>query len=329
MIKFRTADATRTIPSRQEETTRTYRLRGAKWIKQIRDEIGDPDASVDMVVSVFLAADNRYRASTIRTIRAWILQVIADEYEVGRISGCDAAELVHQLRTLRPKSKAAHLRRQTSARKRKGATVAELRKVCLYLAAASDEMSQVAAKFLAFGPRVGLRPGEWRSVQLLGDTITWRALKTSNYRGCVAEPKLILVGWTAELLDQLKWLLRTISPYTSDDNKWYKFVERLRSRIAYACKACGIRRISLYTARHIFVATEKLLATDPAKLAAKLNHKTTRTHTRHYARKNCGLPMRVSMTAADPRAVEMVKRVEAFSLERIQQKPMRPSMGGP
>jgi integrase len=390
MTNRKPTDATGKVPDRSSQTTALYRQRGWRYVAQTRRELRDPNASLSTVVDVFLNSDHRYKLTSQRAIKAWLLQVIADalvtdsnnsalvdlpqklhagcgpslvgqlqrklgnrdariEHVVaaflsadrqytrrsqkvmirclrgmiesqaasGELSKTDGEELIALMERNTPRPKACRRTKNTSTKKRKEVPFDELLSVTQYLSKTGDELNIAASTYLKSNIFLGLRPGEWKSAYLEGNTFHWTAEKTTNNRGNVKNPHLQLQS--QELwIGTLRWLLDFFKPYRDDEKQWSRLFDRLRSRIAYACKKLGIARISFYTTRDIFIATELLLGTDPIEVAAKVNHKSARTHRRHYATKFSGYKMSRSLTAVDQRLVATVVPIELFSLEKLK-----------
>ena len=68
---------------------------------------------------------------------------------------------------------------------------------------------------------------------------------------------------------------------------WKTLLGRLASRLARVCKSLGIPRVSLYTLRHVGMATAKSWM-EPVEVAAAAGHASVRTATSHYAKRRTG-----------------------------------------
>jgi hypothetical protein len=80
----------------------------------------------------------------------------------------------------------------------------------------------------------------------------------------------------------------------------------------------GVERISPYTTRNVFIANQLLLGTDPAEVAAMVNHKLTRTQRRHYASKLSGCQLSYSLVSAPPELIATVERTTPFSFDKLR-----------
>ena len=235
----------------------------------------------------------------------------------GHLSKIDGQRLLALMEAIRPKPKAGRRTKNTSAKKRKDVPFDELQPVIKYLSATGDKLNIAASNYLKLNIFLGLRPGEWKSAYLLGSSFHWTAEKTSNGRGNVKNPNVRLQS-PERWIGTLRWFLDFLKPYRDNETEWSRLFDRLRSRIAYACEKVGIARISLYTTRDVFIATELLLGTDPTEVAAKVNHKSARTQRRHYASKGSGYKMSHSLTAVDQSLVATVTPIESFSFDKLR-----------
>lgn len=294
-MSVRRQDITGHAPTRTEPTTQFYRDRAAAKIAEYGRELG-VELGLEQAIEYFAGLDGRYSDSTLRSIRAWFLQAVCDLRDASALNEVRAEELAERIRKAQPEATQS---KSTSAKKQKYVSFSDIARVSRWLHQKGDPLNIGASQFLRLSILVGLRPSEWRSARLNGTELTWMAAKCTNSRGLRSNPSLRLCSWPREWLAILEDFLRFLSDYTATDRDWKLCTESLRSHIAYACKVNGVARICPYSARHVFVATEKKLGTDPVLLSIKLNHRTTRTQTSHYAHKRGGLPMSRSLTAAD------------------------------
>ena len=107
-------------------------------------------------------------------------------------------------------------------------------------------------------------------------------------------------------LQDLRNLLATLQARAAEVLSFSLLWARLASRIARACKQIGIRRVSLYTTRHVGMANAKSWMS-PAQVAASAGHKTTATATSHYAKRRSGWGSAVKHVAGP--SAEDVKKV--------------------
>jgi hypothetical protein len=297
---------------------------GPALVRQIQSELGEQGSHIGRVIECFFAADGRYTTRSQDALVESLNAEVQARAASGAISRSDEETLLARLRlSTRPKLQRARRGKNTSAKKLKSMNFHDFEILRRHLAKKADKQSLAASRYLAFGVLLGLRPGEFRSARLEGTTLHWIAEKTSAVRGNAKNPELHL-KWPEQWMTGLRWFLEYLKPYRDDDEKWTRFTDRLRARIAYACKSKCIARISLYITRDLFIASELLAGTDPLEVAAKVNHRSERTQRRHYAKKGSGFPLVRSLTSIDPARVQTVLPVTPFSPETLSRSLPKP-----
>lgn len=290
---------------------------GPAFLAQLRRELGDENVKVQQLVEAFLVAERRYTARAQKAIPASLVTLINAELTNGTLSATERERLLHRLNHNKPKPKPTRRKKNTSAKKRKNAPFNEMQRVVKYLSPRENRWNFAASEFLKLNINLGLRPSEWRTAYLKDSTFYWTAEKTTNGRGNAKNPHVRLnnlESWGGTLRSFLEF----IKPYRDDDEQWLRLIDRLRSRIAYACEKLGVERISPYTTRNVFIANQLLLGTDPAEVAAMVNHKLTRTQRRHYASKLSGYQLSYSLVSAPPELIATVERTTPFSFDKLR-----------
>lgn len=293
---------------------------GPILVARLRDGLGPQSNSIEQLTDAFLTGGRQFTERTQDRVVETLQSMIATSIANGNLRPEDGERLTDAIKNHAPHPKRGPRAKSTSSKKRKECPPEELQSLTRYLSGTRNPMNGAAAKFLRLNVFFGLRPGEWRSAHLIDNTIHWKAEKTTNGRGNSEDPALTV---NPALLATLRSFLDFLQPYRGDEKQWERLFERLRSRIAYACKKLGIRRIALYTTRDVFIATELLSGTDPTELAAKVNHKSVRTHRRHYASKRSGYNLSYSLTSIDSQLVATVTAVEPFSINKVRGLPRR------
>jgi integrase len=161
--------------------------------------------------------------------------------------------------------------------------------------------------FLIFGPALFLRPSEYLAARVEGNVLVVRNGKATNGRANGEERSRDL-DMPASVIDELATFLALLAEAAQTAGSPERLFDRLSARLARVCKRCGVRRVSLYTLRHVGIATVKAWMT-PAEVAAVAGHASTRTASAHYAKRRhgwgdvrlAGLP-----TAASIQAVRQV-----------------------
>ncbi len=260
-------DALERDPADRETQTAARRLEKGPPIavlRQLRRSLPHQgDVEIHDMVDAFLGADGRYTKRLQQGILAGLRHLLEAAAAQSILPADEAKWLLGRLES-GPKPKIIRRKKQTSAKKRKETPLEELQRVVKFLSVRGP-LGIAAADFLELNVFLGLRPGEWRTAYIAGDELHWVAEKTTNERGnsekpCVQLNNLEQRGGT------LRAFLKFLSQYRTDDEEWSHLVDRLRSRIAHACRRLGIKRIALYTTRDVHIASELALARSRRRL---------------------------------------------------------------
>jgi hypothetical protein len=274
------------------------------------------DVKIRDLIDAFQVADGQYTKRLQQRIVTALRNLLAVAVTEGVLPSEEAQQLLVRLERNGPRPKIIRRKKQTSAKKRKKAPFDELQRVVKFLSV-HGPLGIAAANFLKLNIFLGLRPGEWRTAYLSGSELHWVAEKTTNGRGNSKNPYVYLNNlerWGGTL----RAFLNFLQPYRADDEEWLRMVDLLRSRIADACKKLGIARVSLYSSRDIYIASELALGAEPEEVAAKVNHRTTRTQRRNYAPKRFGHKRSSSLVSAPPALVATVQTTQPFLLDKVR-----------
>lgn len=244
-----------------------------------------PEEAVGVVVGWLLAQHGSWAPSSIRKFRAALIHRCRTLLEAGEGEVEEIKVAIGRLRRERPRPRRGEPR--TSARKRKSVPRKEVMAVRRTIIR-NDACARVLHSLLFHLPRIGLRPCELQNARLEGDILTVRGAKTTNGRG-LQERRLVLSGYKRRELTSLRDMLDALRSLADDPevDGWDRLHRRLSERLARACKRAGVARISLYTLRHVAIATTKR-SQDRVSVAAFAGHCRTRTATQHYGRRRDG-----------------------------------------
>ncbi len=323
MTKTPTRDATEREVSRTSDTKAQYRRKGAKLLKRARRKSGQPGLDLESCLEWYCDRHQRYySAASLRFHRqAWLI-MIDDALLAGEISQAEATRLRARLDERAPPPKGRYAVKRTSSLKVKDATLEEIGAVTRFLLAKpkTDSRDEAASYFLLVNSILGLRPVEWCDAVLYGDILHVRSAKMTNGRGLADVRPIRLVFWSEDARRRLEFLLDYLHEWAAESKAAFLAeMDRLRQRIAHACRKLGVRRLCLYGTRHSCIASLRRAGVAPAEIAAQVGHGTTRTHTRHYARARSGLWIRAVLTKpADREIVAKVRDHKAFSLDHVR-----------
>jgi len=252
----------------------------------------------------FSEQDRRWSKATIRVYRAALTQLLEDFSNAfpldaetqSFIEGCLSVNLVPR-ETVKPA--------RTSARKRKTVSASEIEKLTGFLRRRSGTTDRILASLLDIGVFVGWRPSEaLLGLKLDGNVIVIPSCKTTNGRG-IGETRRVTIlceklkSQIAELIDDLELVM-------SEDVAVATVRDRFSKALTRACKACGIKPITLYTLRHQAIATNKVKL-QPIETAAIAGHASANTATHHYAKRRSGWKVS-NKVAAEPAQLQLVRR---------------------
>lgn len=296
-------------PTRTWLTEKAYIERVAKLRIQGRKETHAPDdLTLQQTVRWFSEQQFRWSASTVRQYQAALRFAVRYEYMRHVLERKEAVGLLSSLkRSPSPKPKKSV--RSTSAKKRKNVPFFEFESVVSFLKS-GNELDQLAGVFLECNIRIGLRPVEWQSVTLLGHILVVRCAKFTNGRGIAEYRALdlapVIEGW-CDFADVVACLQSGLRREAKAAGNWATLWSRLASRIARACRSISIRRIALYTTRHIALATAKEIMV-PAAVAALAGHASDRTAGTHYARSRTGFASHLKCATPTKELLDLVRQ---------------------
>lgn len=294
------------VPTRTPETERAYRKGGHRLLARASKEFPGAGDAVDALVS--LCSDEQWvlKPSTTRQYSAQILAVINEKIENGELGAeraCEGFAVISELLTQRR----GRPEPRTSGKKVTDPTRAEVRAVLKYVAQGlrqrteADLLENALLLMVSFGAALGLRPIEWTRASIDAEKLTIVNAKSSNGRcaGPVREfrraelpPKLDQYAGT--LIEIMKALMKQVG-------SWRLLRGQLAERLARICDRLEIRRLSLYSLRHISLANAESVGFSDAERAALAGHRSTATARRHYAGKKHGWgPGSVVVRAIEP-----------------------------
>lgn len=179
--------------------------------------------------------------------------------------------------------------KRTSARKVKDATYQEGEGVFFELkrqALATGNMTAVAAAiFPLVAVHTGIRPIEVVGSILVGTTLHVRNAKdtepTQTYR------IVDLSSLPPTLIEAVRILL-LLAPLDPTYKSYKAWSNAVRQSLGRGCERIGIRLLSLYSFRHVALASWERAGFSAAEIAALAGHKSLATARTHYARKVVG-----------------------------------------
>ena len=313
-------DATSRLTTRTEATTAQYRKRATMLFSQAGvDSEADEVMRLDAVLDWFVAQDRRWKPATLRQYRA-ALRVMIEDAAMNNVSR-DRVETWYRLIETAPRPMADKQVKRTSARKRKTIRESERDTLVHYLETTGGKTDRLLSRIVNCLPTLGLRPSELFTAEFDGTTLTVRCAKNTNGRS-IGETRGITIK-SAVLKHVVKRMLKELKDFQIRDRTDAK---RLQSRLAKAleraCKACGIKKISLYTLRHQALANAKRTL-EPAEASALAGHASQSTIIKNYASRRSGWKIK-PLIAIDPGLAAKVRGdVTSYSIrcDRVAPSP--------
>jgi integrase len=288
-------------PTRTQATEASYRNTYCD-LRHIAERDARAGGDLFEVVAWFCSKHDYWSSSTIRQYRA------ALRFTVRTTERLHPDRRRFLMMRLRRGPDARHSGpRRTAARKRKSLPYAEWTLLMQTVRNSPSPDGRLLLCFLIFGPALFLRPSEYLAARVEGNVLVVRNGKATNGRANGEERSRDL-DMPASVIDELATFLALLAEAAQTAGSPERLFDRLSARLARVCKRCGVRRVSLYTLRHVGIATAKAWMT-PAEVAAAAGHASTRTASAHYAKRRhgwgdvrlAGLP-----TAASIQAVRQV-----------------------
>ncbi len=248
------------------------------------------------IIGWFVAQHARWSESTVRQYRA-TLNLAVQETELHPAVRDNLRQRLHG----GPLARVGGPRR-TSARKRKSVSPTEMMMLIETLAKSKSPDGRLLANYLIFATALFLRPVEFVTASVSGTEVTNAKATNGRGNGPVRERDISPMGKSQ--IDQFALFLGAFRDAAASAGSWKRLNDRLASRLARTCKAIGIPRVSLYTIRHVGMATAKTWMA-PEEVAAAAGHGHVRTAMMHYAKartgwrgmKFAGLPAPASVAA--------------------------------
>lgn len=302
-------DATAHVPSRTIDTVAQYRRRAKMLFAQAGARAIASDADrLDTVIHWFAAQRRRWKSSTLRLYRA-ALRTAVDDAVVANVIGSDHAHKLHSMIDAGPEPLRSTRIKRTSARKRCRVGHAELFRIIRFLEARGRETDQLLALVIGCLSIVGLRPCELWSARLAGRRLIVKCAKNTNNRS-IGETREVNIDDKA-VRGKIKLLLKQLQRLRITNRDEAKRLHgRLAKALERACKACGIKKISLYTLRHQALASAKLTM-EPAAASALAGHASQITIIRSYAPRRAGWRLK-QLISIDPQLAAKVRTTISF-----------------
>lgn len=198
---------------------------------------------------------------------------------------------------------------RTASREAKDVTEDEAKAVFEHLARLArgeDDVSDICmlALFIYIVPRLGCRPIEWMEATVEGAALRVRSAKFDDRRAGYEWRSIPLSNLLPLEIEAVAAFARLAPLSAARAPSFRHWRNRLADRLAQACKACAIRRLSLYSFRHVALATWKAAGLAPWEIAALAGHASKKSQAA-YAGKKSGWGIDTIDRAEDGRAAAL------------------------
>ena len=199
-----------------------------------------------------------------------------------------------------PKARHRIIEKRASALKAKAVREADFRRLVRFMRTFSKSpLGPIAADWLVAGATTGLRPSEWRAVEVEeidnpeGTRTTYLYVansKTTNGRGNNSPVRTIDVSRLSK--EEIACIRRMAARGAAwQEEERYAEMQAEVSRVLHAaCPKAGVPAISLYSMRHVATASWKKAGLTREAVSALLGHSTTRCAAQCYGKRRSGWP---------------------------------------
>ncbi len=154
-----------------------------------------------------------------------------------------------------------------------------------------------------------------------GTTLTVRCAKNTNGRS-IGETRRLTVK-SAVLKHVVKRMLKELKDFQIRDRTDAKRLQtRLAKALERACKACGIKKISLYTLRHQALANAKRTL-EPAEASALAGHASQSTIIKNYAPRRSGWNIKPIVAIEPDLAAKVRGEITSYAIRADRPSPFR------
>lgn len=287
--------------TRTPKTIQNYLERAERLLRTIPDEfLRTPELGVQPteIVAWLSQTAPGILKSTFRQYKAALvcyMETLARRYPDAAEDYTNAILAIRQISSAQAARRKA-LPARTSASKAKHVHLDDLVLLGQTMLAVNTQWSHRAFIWLAAGIAAGLRPAEWQTVEILGETeggeLILRAAnaKHTNGRGN-GEFRDITIppGWMREYTEQH---LRMLGEWLAGGEPYDSYYNTCRQTLLRAVRALwpdnSRKRYTLYSARHQFCANLKRAGVSKGGIAAKMGHASEKTATEHYGKRRSG-----------------------------------------
>jgi hypothetical protein len=304
-------------PSATDGTRRKYLRGGLKLLDRATKLQPLAIDAVEAFRALFADPSGVYRPVTTRIYQQQVKAVFAWQLHQGVITRDRAQEGFAIIAALL-KERRGRPPARTSRKKLKDPTLAEYNAIRADFSARKesadglDPLDHALALLVNVTPYLGLRPGEWRFAAMEDGVLWVKNAKATNGRapGEVRDINLTNVPHSiVAVIGDLIALFHRL--FDEEEEGWRRALGVLGERLARVCKRLKIRRWSLYTPRHIAIASWKKAGLSPREIAGLAGHISLNTASKHYAGSRFGWTAKFAGARPGPSVMAIIEARKA------------------
>lgn len=304
-------DCIASVPSRKPQTDDDYQDGGQKLLDRALLLYPDAGGPIEAFIRLCDNPDWVLRSSTTRTYKARMIKRIEVEVAAGQyepdyaIAGAAKIyELLDQRRGY-PEARTSRLKCMEVTREEVELIADDLQK---RMAKKADMVNMALFLFVQLAPRLGLRPCECERARLVGRILIILNAKFSNARTPGVDRRICLERTPEPFVLDVERLIGIVKALVDKHGSWKKVHAILAERLARICRRLRLVRISLYSLRHVAIATWKRKKLSRVEIAAMAGHISVKTASRHYAPSRHGWDPQTVCIKGDPQTISVVRQ---------------------
>jgi integrase len=302
-----------TVPTRSAETAAEYLEEGRRHLRHAQQQYPTIYDPIEALLVALEDDQTILKGSTCRLYKqqhiAIIDEILAGQPDAARRRALSLGRIQLALQRRRGRPPKA----RTSSLKVTDATKDEAVVLLRYLAKrargkANAHLVCMLALYLYFVPRTGCRPIEWSNASVEDTWLVVRNAKNSNGRSGFETRRIGLRSFPPRVIEAAAVFARCIPESISGFRDFSHWRNALAELLARCCKTMKLRRLSLYSFRHVALATWARAGASPWEIAALAGHASPRTARRHYASARHGWILLDGIVTAEPSRVTALQQ---------------------
>lgn len=274
-------------PSKSPKTMQSYLQRAQQLLNYASARLNTPELILPDAISFLVDFCATKSPSTVRLYRASLQYYLEFQFQQGVISESEFNIMSAALRSIKHGIKSQQ--NLTSTKKAKCASTKTIQKLLKKLNKSSSRYAKITSLLFMGSLIAGLRPVEWKDAKLIktpeGGILIVQNAKNTNGRSFGDIRELYIPHAHVAIIEQ------TITAVTEalKTMTWDKLYENCRKIMHRAGIKNKGKNVTLYTARHQFIANMKNLYSKE-EVALLAGHRSPETATTHYGKRRSGHP---------------------------------------